>query len=143
MRLRANAKRLISIWDRLGAALTTGAAGLLVATHPTPSIDALIGGYPATLILGSVLFAGAVTNLFGLLRPTSLLQPIGLLMQFFPLLLLAAGLFKLATASALAVALLILSLALRVVHQYRLLKTRDAIVVAAVSGTPVVRRRRG
>lgn len=118
-------------WERVTALVLTVAAGVLVMLRPAPSVDNLVRGYPATTILGATLVVGAVLNIVGLLRPSFVLQRVGLVLQITPLLLLILALAAVAGWNAAAYALLLAVLVLRLVGQYRRLAT-DRVIAAAI-----------
>lgn len=122
-------------WDRIGATVCAGAAGLMVAISPASSIDNLVGGWPATFLVGLVLTIGAVLNLVGLLKPVTLLQPVGLVVQLVPLALLVIGLCGLKTTAGVTIALLVAALGFRIVHQYRDVRTETVVITVAKPDT--------
>lgn len=123
-------------WDRLTATACTFAAGIFAAVTPSPSIDQLLGGFPATLSLGGLLALGAALNVLGLAWPSFLWQRVGIIIQVTMLALFVVALALVARGSALAYALLLVALAFRLVSQFRLTgKTREFVAAVKSSET--------
>jgi uncharacterized membrane protein HdeD (DUF308 family) len=122
-------------WDRFVAAVCTMVAGFLSAGSPSPSINALLGGFPATFVLGMVLGVGGFINLIGLFRARFTMQRVGLLMQAFALMLFALALLVV-SVGGITLALILVALVARIFAQYRILGTARAIQVAVAVDEP-------
>lgn len=116
-------------WERITAAALTAAAGAVIMFTPSPTIDRLVGGVPATAILGGMLALGGLLNLAGLVRPTFVLQRTGMVLQIPVLLLFVIIVLALGTPS---LALLLAAFAFRIIGQYRHLGEEQTLAQAVV-----------
>lgn len=117
-------------WERITAAALTGAAGVVIMFTPSPTIDRLVGGIPATAILGGMLALGGLLNLVGFIRPAFVLVRTGMALQIPVLLLFVILVLALGTPS---LALLLAAFAFRIIGQYRHLGEDQSVAQAVVA----------
>lgn len=122
-------------WDRYVATIATASAGVVIMLNPAPSIDRLVGGAPATWLLGFILALAGTLNLAGLVSNSYWLQRFGLLLQVPVLLLIALALSAIAPSGR-AYALLLVAMAMRVRRQFTTLKKQRRIRAAVLAARP-------